>query len=161
MYKYPDTCYRTCRLRLAHVGRDRFVAWAQRPAFTERDGRRWQGSPWQFTIAWRNEFFSVTTMFHDGGGLRGHYVNIATPAKLGNRELSFIDLDLDVIVRADLRYEVVDEDEFARHARELGYPQELIDGAQKGLERILERIEQRRSPFDVDGLWNVHELWQR
>mgnify|MGYP001060040943 CR=1 FL=1 len=46
--------------------------------------------------------------------LRGYYCNIAFPAEIGEDELSYVDLALDLLVFPNGHQVVVDEDEFER-----------------------------------------------
>lgn len=52
---------------------------------------------------------------HDrlSGELKGWYCNVTCPAEIGNEEVSYIDLALDLLVYPDGRQLVLDEDEFA------------------------------------------------
>lgn len=56
------------------------------------------------------------------------YCDITSPARWeGDRQVHLFDLDLDVVRRRTTnRVELLDEDEFAEHRTEFGYPDELV-----------------------------------
>jgi protein associated with RNAse G/E len=67
-----------------------------------------------------------------------------------------VDLDLDVIVTLDGHLVVDDEDEFAEHQVELGYPPAVVALAEASRDRIHRAITDELPPFD-----GSHEPWLR
>lgn len=58
-------------------------------------------------------WFNIFEVYAGGNDeFRGWYCNLSYPAKLGEREIRFRDLALDLIVYPDGREELLDEDEF-------------------------------------------------
>jgi hypothetical protein len=86
--------------------------------------------------------------FHARGGEVHTYVDMTTPPYWTNLDLNAVDLDLDVVRGTTGEVWVEDQDEFARHQRELGYPAEIIALAESSAERIRAAMEGRRHPFD-------------
>ncbi len=76
-------------------------------------------------IFWNDRWYSVFQFLDDRGGIRIEYVNINLPPTLRGTDLSFIDLDVDILVRADGTYAILDEDEFQTNAALFSYPAEL------------------------------------
>jgi protein associated with RNAse G/E len=107
---------------------------------------------------WTDRWYSVFRFGTPaGGGLLNFYCNVNTPARLEEGTLSFTDLDIDVLVRPDLSYSILDEDEFERHAEIYSYPSEYRVRAREALEEIVSLVEGRQFPFnfnssDEDGL---------
>jgi uncharacterized protein len=73
---------------------------------------------------------------HDDDRLRGWYCNIARPAHISGSTISYVDLALDLLVFADGRQIVLDEDEFAA----LNLSQELHDQAYQALRELQARF---------------------
>lgn len=96
---------------------------------------------------WTDRWYSVFCFREPAGALRNYYCNINQPAEFDGHILSFVDLDIDVLVAPDFAYQVLDEDEFARHATEFNYPDELQAQARRALAELLTLIEQRAFPF--------------
>ena len=75
------------------------------------------------------------------------YVDVTTRPALDEAEVSAVDLDLDVVRWRDGRVEVLDEDEFAEHQVQLGYPAELISQARQTCDWLVEAVSSRSEPF--------------
>ncbi|MBM2623192.1 DUF402 domain-containing protein [Actinoplanes sp. LDG1-06] len=77
------------------------------------------------------------------------YCDVITPARwTGPAEITVVDLDIDLVrYRADGRVEVEDEDEFAEHRVELGYPPEVVDGALGGAAELRDALLRDEEPF--------------
>ena len=97
---------------------------------------------------WTDRWYSVFRFREPNGDLRNYYCNINQPAEFDGRVLSFIDLDIDVLVAPDFAYQVLDEDEFQRHAQEFNYSTDLQAQVRHALSELLALIERREFPFD-------------
>jgi hypothetical protein len=76
------------------------------------------------------------------------YVDIAAPAVWHGEDLvRAVDLDLDVIRGTTGRVWVDDEDEFAAHRVELGYPEDVVRAAVASCERVHRAVETGEEPF--------------
>jgi protein associated with RNAse G/E len=98
---------------------------------------------------WTDHWYSVFRFQTPEGRLLKFYCNINTPATFESGALSFVDLDVDVLVRPDYSFEVLDEDEFERHAELYQYPAAYRLKVQEALDELRHLIEHRQFPFDV------------
>ncbi|HST51410.1 MAG TPA: DUF402 domain-containing protein [Pyrinomonadaceae bacterium] len=96
---------------------------------------------------WTDRWYSIFRFGERDGGLRCFYCNVNTPARLEGDTLSFVDLDVDVLVLPDFSFRVLDEDEFESNARLYGYTQEHRSRARESLEEIERLVEDRQFPF--------------
>jgi len=100
---------------------------------------------------WTDRWYSV---FRFGSptnsDLLNFYCNVNTPARLEGDTLTFTDLDIDVLVRPDLAYSILDEDEFERHAEIYSYPPEYRVRAREALEELVSLVKNRKFPFDFN-----------
>ena len=97
---------------------------------------------------WLDRWYNVFR-FHDAGGqLRNFYCNVNQPPSFDGRVLSYIDLDIDVLVAPDLTYQILDRDDFEANARLYGYNEEVVSNAQRALDALTTLIETRAFPFD-------------
>jgi hypothetical protein len=92
--------------------------------------------------------------FHESPAPTWVYVDMTTPPDWDGDTVRAVDLDLDVIRMRDGHVVVDDEDEFAEHRVELGYPDEIVDLALASRDRVLDAVLEEREPFD-----GVHERW--
>jgi protein associated with RNAse G/E len=98
---------------------------------------------------WTDRWYSVFRFREPDGRLRNYYCNINQPARFDGSNLTFVDLDIDVLVAPDFTYTVLDEDEFERHAAEFNYPPALHTQVHDALAELLSLIERREFPFST------------
>lgn len=96
---------------------------------------------------WTDRWYSIFRFQAPDGNLLKFYCNINTPPTLESGALTFVDLDVDVLVQPDLTFEVLDEDEFERHAELYLYPAEYHFNVRAALDELLLLIENRQFPF--------------
>jgi len=76
------------------------------------------------------------------------YCNVSMPPNFDGQVLSYIDLDIDVLVRPDFSYQVLDLEDFEANARAYNYPSDVRDNAHTALADLIRLIETRSFPFD-------------
>jgi uncharacterized protein len=99
---------------------------------------------------WTDRWYSVYRFQTPDGRLLRFYCNINTPARLASGVLSFVDLDVDVLVEPDFSYRVLDEDEFERHAELYGYPESYRERVAQALAELVRLIGSRQFPFSLN-----------
>ena len=111
--------------------------------------------PWRTPYDTRNHFWSdrwyniMRRELPNGGGLDGWYCNVTTPAEYNGENIYYVDLDLDVIVDAQLVATVVDEDEFLKHSERMAYPPDVIERSRTAVDELLQLVRSGQPPFDV------------
>lgn len=93
------------------------------------------------------EGFTVSFDILDGKVI-SIYCNVSEPCIRNGVDVSFIDLDLDLLWNEALGWHVVDEDEFEENRRKLSYPDHVVAYARQALNDLQERTRQRLFPFD-------------
>ncbi len=68
------------------------------------------------------------------------YADITTPPEWDQAQVRSVDLDLDVIHRFDGEVQVLDEDEFALHRRQMNYPADLARQARADCAEVARRM---------------------
>ncbi|HEY9404199.1 MAG TPA: DUF402 domain-containing protein [Pyrinomonadaceae bacterium] len=99
---------------------------------------------------WKDRWYSIFRFREPTGELRNYYCNINLPAVFDGSVLTFIDLDIDVLVTPDFTRHILDEDEFAANAARYLYPAEVLDTVPRAFAELIGRIERRDYPFDRD-----------
>ena len=85
----------------------------------------------------------------DNNGTRLYYCNLNMPPSLKDNVLTYIDLDIDILVQPDFSYQVLDLDEFEENARRYGYSEEVKSEAQAAVDELVSMIVTHEFPFDV------------
>lgn len=98
---------------------------------------------------WTKRWFSLYRFFDARGAVRIQYVNINLPPTLNGSELSFIDLDLDLLLHLDGTHSILDEDEFQTNAQLFAYPAELCAGVRKTLNELIAEVKAGRFPNEL------------
>ena len=97
---------------------------------------------------WLDRWYNVFRFLEPSGRVRNFYCNVNMPPEFNGHTLSYVDLDIDIVVRPDFSYEILDMDEFEVNAERYNYPADVRDGAHRALEELLSLIERRAFPFD-------------
>jgi protein associated with RNAse G/E len=81
------------------------------------------------------------------------YANVSSPATFDGETVRWVDLDLDVTIRAGV-VELLDEDEFAEHRVRMAYSDDIVTSALEAASTLLELAARRAPPFDREThLW--------
>ncbi|MET0495057.1 MAG: DUF402 domain-containing protein [Actinoplanes sp.] len=89
-----------------------------------------------------------TGMFNPPPRTSEVYCDITTPARWEGDTVHIVDLDLDVSRRRDSGLvELRDEDEFAQHRVQFGYPDEVVSEARAAATRLFRALGDGSEPF--------------
>jgi protein associated with RNAse G/E len=99
---------------------------------------------------WLDRWYNVFRFHEPTGELRNYYCNINVPPGFDGRVLSYVDLDIDILVAPDLSYSILDEDEFEANAARYNYPADIHASARRALDELVRLIESRSFPFDYE-----------
>ena len=97
---------------------------------------------------WLDRWYNVFRFSDPDQRLKNFYCNINVPPRFDGRVLSYIDLDIDVLVEPDLTYKILDEDDFVQNAKRYPYPDEVQANARRALAELTRLIESGSFPFD-------------
>ena len=97
---------------------------------------------------WLDRWYNVFRFSDPNRKLQNFYCNINQPPSFDGRVLSYIDLDIDVLVAPDFTYRVLDIDDFEENAKRYAYPDEVQANARQALAELISLIEARAFPFN-------------
>ena len=80
--------------------------------------------------------------------MRNYYCNVNAPPTFDGHILSYVDLDIDVLVDPDFSFEILDLDDFDQNAKRYAYPSEIQRNARQAVTDLVDLIESRSFPFD-------------
>ncbi len=149
-YKYDGRIHRSWRARVTHIEGSLVVLDG---VFDEEIRHDQLGTIVPGTLSteyyWTDRYYNIFRFRQPSGALRNYYCNVNLPARFDNDVLSFIDLDMDVLVAPDFTFRVLDIDEFQTNAARYGYPPEIRCRADAALADLITLIETRQFPFSV------------
>jgi uncharacterized protein len=96
---------------------------------------------------WLDRSYNVFRFLEPDNTTKLYYCNVNMPPMLTNGRLSYVDLDIDILVRPDFSYEIMDLEEFAANAERYLYPEHVKTQAQKAVAELISMIEGRQFPF--------------
>ena len=97
---------------------------------------------------WLDRWYNVFRFAEPDGTLRNYYCNVNVPPTFDGETLSYVDLDLDILVEPDLSYRILDVEDFERNAAEYGYSVEVQAHARQAVDELVRMIETRAFPFN-------------
>jgi protein associated with RNAse G/E len=97
---------------------------------------------------WLDHWYNIFRFHQPSGELQNFYCNINVPPVFHRNVLSYIDLDMDILVAPDLSYSVLDEDEFAANIERFKYPLKVQHKSRQALRQLVTLIESRQFPFN-------------
>ena len=104
---------------------------------------------------WLDRWYNIFRFAEPTGELRSYYCNINVPPAFDGQILSYVDLDIDILVEPDLSYRIVDLEDFEQNVQRFGYSEDVQTKARQGLDRLVELIEARAFPFSGAGMRSV------
>ena|SRR5689334_21678858 len=99
---------------------------------------------------WLNRWYNVFRFLKEDGSTRLWYCNVNRPPEFTGETLTYIDLDIDILVQPDFSLRVLDEDEFELNAKLYGYSAEDKSRAHAAVAELTTMIQQRRFPFVME-----------
>ena len=97
---------------------------------------------------WLDRWYNVFRFSDPDGRLKNFYCNVNQPPVFDGDVLSYIDLDIDVLVAPDLTYKILDVEDFEENAKRYDYPNDVLANARQALTEVIELIESRAFPFN-------------
>ncbi|HEV8169621.1 MAG TPA: DUF402 domain-containing protein [Pyrinomonadaceae bacterium] len=147
--KYDRLEHRRWRARVAKIERPLLVLDA---VFEEEIKHDLLGTISSGTVSteyyWLDRWYNVFRFSDKSGKLKNFYCNVNQPPSFDGRVLSYIDLDIDVLVAPDLTYKILDLDDFEANAKAYAYPEDVQANAHGALKELTKLIEARAFPFD-------------
>ena len=96
---------------------------------------------------WLDRWYNVFRFCNPDRTLRSFYCNVNAPPSFDGDVLSYVDLDIDILVQPDFSYQVLDLEDFEKHSRLYSYPQDVQQNAHRALDELIELIQARAFPF--------------
>lgn len=96
---------------------------------------------------WLDRWYNVFRFLDADESTRLYYCNISTPPVIENDLLTYVDLDIDILVRPDFSFEVLDLEEFEMNAGHYGYSEEEKRRTQSAVAELISLIQNRQFPF--------------
>lgn len=97
---------------------------------------------------WLDRWYNIFRFAQPDGTLRNYYCNVNVPPGFDGQTLSYVDLDLDILVAPDMSFQVLDAEDFKSNATLYGYSDEVRANARQAIDELTGMIEMRTFPFN-------------
>ena len=98
---------------------------------------------------WLDRWYNIFRFAEPNGDLRNYYCNVNRPPTFDGGTLSYVDLDLDILVAPDFSYQLLDAEDFEKNAKGYRYPSVVQNRARQAVDELVTLIEKRQFPFSV------------
>lgn len=157
-FKHDGSLHRTwAKGYVMEANEKRIVCVTNKTWVSESDGRKWITREPAICFFYPDKWFNVISMIRKGGIF--YYCNIASPSIYDQESLKNIDYDLDLKVNPQMRWTILDEDEYIEHGFEMGYSKELKKAIEKGMRQLVDLVTAKQSPFDHDEIIAIYERY--
>jgi protein associated with RNAse G/E len=96
---------------------------------------------------WLDRWYNVFRFLETNGETRLFYCNVNMPPVMSEGILTYIDLDIDVLVQPTRSYQILDLEEFEENSARYEYPEQVKAQARAAVDDLISLIEGRRFPF--------------
>ena len=96
---------------------------------------------------WLDRWYNIFRFAQPTGELRSYYCNVNVPPTFDGQVLSYVDLDIDILVEPDFSYRIVDLEDFELNAERYRYSSGTQTNAKGALRELVSLIETRSFPF--------------
>ncbi len=96
---------------------------------------------------WLDRWYNIFQFSQPNGELRSYYCNVNVPPTFDGQVLSYVDLDIDILVEPDFAFRIVDLEDFELNAERYGYSSEIQTNAKRAVNELVTLIETRSFPF--------------
>jgi uncharacterized protein len=96
---------------------------------------------------WLDRWYNIFRFLETDGSTKLFYCNVSMPPELSAGVLSYIDLDIDILVQPDFSFQVLDLEEFDTNAARYGYSEQVTRKAHQTVAELISLIHRRQFPF--------------
>lgn len=146
-FKHDGSLHRTwCKGYVLEAKNGRVVAVTNKAWVIESDGRKWLTREPAVNFFWNDKWFNVISMIRKTGIF--YYCNLASPSLWDGEAIKNIDYDLDVKLYPDRSYQILDENEYHMHAKQMNYPENIMHIVESQMNVLLGMMEREDDPFN-------------
>ncbi|MBQ6450667.1 MAG: DUF402 domain-containing protein [Solobacterium sp.] len=159
-FKHNGSLHRTwCKGFVVEATEDRYIIITNKAWVIEADGRKWITREPAVCFFWKNRWFNVISMIRKGGIY--YYCNLASPSLYDGEAVKYIDYDLDVKLYPDHTYQILDENEYEMHRKQMKYPEAITGIIDEQMKELLAMMENEKDPFNGECIEYYYRMYQR
>ncbi len=158
-YKHDGSLHRTwCKGVVVRATDTEYVVVTNKTWVIEADGRKWLTREPAVCFFWTNRWYNVISMIRKTGVY--YYCNLASPSLYDGEAIKNIDYDLDIKLYPDWSYSILDENEYADHAKKMNYPKDIMNIVENEMQKLLHEMEEEHDPFNSKLVTNYYNQYR-
>ncbi|MDO4702091.1 MAG: DUF402 domain-containing protein [Erysipelotrichaceae bacterium] len=157
-FKHDGSLHRTwAKGYVVEANQERIVVVTNKTWVTEADGRKWFTKEPAICFFYTKYWFNIISMIRKTGIY--YYCNLASPSLYDGEAIKNIDYDLDIKLYPDNSYIILDEEEYRLHAKQMQYPNEIMEIVEKQMKVLIEQMETYQDPFNEQTINYYHNKY--
>lgn len=157
-FKHDGSLHRTwCKGYVLEADEKHIVAVTDRSWVIESDGRKWLTREPAVCFFYDDKWFNVISMIRHTGIF--YYCNLASPTVYDGEAIRNIDYDLDVKLYPDGRTQILDENEYADHAKKMDYPTKIMAIVEKQMDILIDMMKKGKDPFNKECIDHYYSMY--
>ena len=155
-YKYNGQVHRTwSKAFVLQATQECIITVTHKTWVIESDGRRWFTKEPAICFFYPDRWYNIISMIRKSGIY--YYCNVATPSIYDGEALKNIDLDLDVKVFPNGDIELLDQDEFELHQKQMQYDPDIIYLADQAAKQLIDHVKKNQYPFNHQDIYELFD----
>lgn len=148
-FKHDGSLHRTwCKGFVLEADEEHTVAVTNKAWVIEANGRQWFTREPAVCFFYAKKWYNVISMIRKTGIY--YYCNLASPSLWDGEAIKNIDYDLDVKLYPDGLYQILDENEYEAHARQMHYSDDIRQILQTQMDRLIQEMKVQQDPFNPE-----------
>ena len=146
-YKHDKNLHRIwSHVTILEETADHIIVANKRTKVIESNGRFWFTKEPSVSYFFKHHWYNAIGIIKKTG--ISYYCNLSSPITYDEEALKYIDYDLDIKVFPDYNYKVLDRNEYNKHRKIMGYPDEICAILENEMIDLKQRIASHSEPFD-------------
>lgn len=157
-FKHDGSLHRTwSKGYVLEATEEKMVVVTNKTWVIEADGRRWFTREPAICFYYPDRWYNIITMIRKTGIY--YYCNLASPSLYDGEAIKNIDYDLDVKVFPDGKIDILDEDEYDEHSKQMRYGETICEIVEHSLASLLKLIEEKGEPFNEECIEKYYQSY--
>ncbi|WP_423363000.1 DUF402 domain-containing protein [Mycoplasma sp. P36-A1] len=155
-YKHDEKIHRVWKYgTVVDINKDYLVVVNNKTRVIESSGRVWYTKEPAVCFFFKDHWYNIISMLRTNG--IHYYCNIASPFVWDGEAIKYIDYDLDLKVFPNNSMRVLDEKEYAQHAKQMNYSKKLDFILNTELDYLKDDILKKDSVFSREKVYQYYE----
>ncbi len=158
-YKHNKRIHRIWnKVRILYASDDVVICGNNKTRVIEATGRYWMTREPSICFFYKKYWFNIIGMLKRDG--IHYYCNLSSPFVYDGEAIKYIDYDLDIRITPDMKYKVLDLDEYNQHKEKMNYPEKMQEVILEQMKELMELIDNRSEPFQKDYIAKWYQLYK-